>query len=235
MASVKGTKQSEGVGFRVPHRGSRDGGPFSPAGRGSTMKRIIFAAIALCLTVALPSAQKPQVQIAEGERVLRVRRALERLPYYGVFDFLAFSVERGTVTLLGFDYRGSLGRDAEAAVKRVAGIDEVANKIERLPASQNDDRIRWATFYSIYTDDFLSRYAPGGPMAARYDALQFSRFPGSQPFGMYPIHIIVKGGRTTLLGVVDNEADKTMAGVRARDVPQVFGVENELTVPKKGG
>jgi hyperosmotically inducible protein len=175
-----------------------------------------------------------QTTVAEGERVLQVRRALERLPYYGVFDFIAYRVEKGTVMLFGFAYRGDLPSAAETAVKRVAGIDEVQNKIEPLPASQNDDRIRWATFYNIYTDDFLSRYAPGGPMAARYDAAQFARFPGMQPYGgNYPIHIIVRGGRITLVGVVDNEGDKTIAGVRAREVPQVFGVENELMISKK--
>ena len=30
-----------------------------------------------------------------------VQKALERLPHYGVFDFLAFGVDRGTVTLFG--------------------------------------------------------------------------------------------------------------------------------------
>ena len=70
-------------------------------------------------------------------------------------------------------------------------------------------------------------------MSARYEAMWFARFPGMQPFGMYPIHIIVKNGRTTLLGIVDNEADKTLAGVRAREVTGVFGVENDLIVDKK--
>jgi hypothetical protein len=181
---------------------------------------------------AAPSAQ-PAQPLAVKQRILDIRHALERVPYYGVFDFLAFSVDRGTVTLIGFDYRGNLRADAERAVRRVTGIDEVANKIEQLPASQNDERIRWATFYNIYTDEFLSRYAPGGAMAARYDALQFGRFPGMQPFGMYPIHIIVKGGRTTLMGVVDSEADKTMAAFKAREVGQVFSVENELVVEKR--
>ena len=69
-------------------------------------------------------------------------------------------------------------------------------------------------------------------MAARYDAQQFRQFPGMQPFGTYPIHIIVKGGRTTLLGVVDSESDKTVAGFKAREVGQVLGVENELVVKK---
>ena len=54
-----------------------------------------------------------------------------------------------------------------------------------------------------------------------------------QPLGNYPIQIIVKGGRTTLLGVVLNQSDKQLAGVRAREVPGVFGVENELEVEKK--
>jgi hypothetical protein len=54
-----------------------------------------------------------------------------------------------------------------------------------------------------------------------------------QPFGNYPIHIIVKHGRTMLLGVVNNEADKTLAGVRAREVPRTFEVSNELVVDKR--
>jgi hyperosmotically inducible protein len=189
---------------------------------------ISVLALAIALVAGAPQAQSVSVK----QTTESVRRALERLPYYGVFDFLAFTVERGTVTLHGYAYRGSLKSEAESAVKRVSGVDEVANKIELLPASQNDDRIRWATFYNIYTDDFLSRYAPGGAMAARYDALRFRQFPGMQPFGTYPIHIIVKNGRTTLLGVVDNESDKTVAGFRARDVGQVFSVENDLVVAK---
>ena len=202
-----------------------------------TTRRLVTAQLTIVTAIAILAASTvtaQQTTVAQGERVLQVRRALERLPYYGVFDFIAYRVEKGTVMLFGFAYRGDLRSDAENAVKRVAGIDEVQNKIELLPASQNDDRIRWATFYNIYTDDFLSRYAPGGAMAARYDAAQFARFPGMQPYGgNYPIHIIVRGGRTTLLGVVDNEGDKTIAGVRAREVPQVFGVENELTINKK--
>lgn len=50
----------------------------------------------------------------------------------------------------------------------------------------------------------------------------------------YPIHIIVKGGRTLLIGAVDSESDKTTAGFRAREVPGTFGVENELVVPQRG-
>jgi len=188
----------------------------------------------LLLAMAWMGTARPAAQSgAAKETGFNIERALERLQYYGVFDFLAFGVDRGTVTLQGFAYQGNLKSAATRAVKRVSGVDDVANSITVLPASQNDDRIRWATFYRIYTDDFLSRYAPGGAMGVRYDARQFARFPGMQPYGTYPIHIIVKHGRTTLLGVVDNEADKTLAGLRAREVDGVFGVENELVVDSK--
>ena len=129
------------------------------------MRRILTSAFCLAITLFVSSLSNAQT-VAAKETTLRVQRALERLPYYGVFDFLAFAVDRGTVTLMGFAYRDNLKTDAGAAVKRAPGVDEVANKIEVLPASQDDDRIRWATFYNIYTDDFLSRYAPGGAMRA---------------------------------------------------------------------
>jgi hyperosmotically inducible periplasmic protein len=172
--------------------------------------------------------------VTPGETARSVRRMLERLPYYGVFDYIAFGVDRGTVTLVGYSYQGSLKKDAEMAAKRASGVDEVANKIEVLPASQNDDRIRWETFYRIYTDDFLSRYAPGGVHGVLQDLRDQRLFPGMQPVGFYAIHIIVKNGRTMLEGVVDSAADRQIAEVRAREVSGVFGVENDLVVARQG-
>jgi hyperosmotically inducible periplasmic protein len=169
-----------------------------------------------------------------AETVRSVGRMLERLPYYGVFDYIAFGVDRGTVTLVGYSYQGNLKKDAEMAAKRASGVDEVANKIELLPASLNDDRIRWATFYRIYTDDFLSRYAPGGVHGVLRDLRDQRLFPGMQPVGFYAIHIIVKNGRTMLEGVVDSAADRQIAEVRAREVSGVFGVENDLIVAGTG-
>jgi hyperosmotically inducible periplasmic protein len=170
--------------------------------------------------------------VASEETVRSVRRMLERLPYYGVFDYIVFSVDRGTVTLAGYSYEGTLKAAAEMAVKRASGVDEVANTIELLPTSQNDDRIRWATFYRIYTDDFLSRYAPGGELGVWQDIRDERRFPGMQPVGRYAIHIVVKNGRTMLLGAVDNAVDRRIAEVRAREVTGVFDVENSLIVER---
>jgi hyperosmotically inducible periplasmic protein len=194
-----------------------------------TRKHVFMAALiaaAVWTGAAAPAAQ----DIGAEQKTMSVRQALERPPYYGVFDYLSFGVDRGTVTLTGYAHRGSLRSDAEGAARRVSGVDEVANKLEVLPASPNDDRIRWATFYRIYTDDFLARYAPGGSAGARMALVESQRFPGMQPFGNYPIHIIVKGGRTTLFGVVATAADKQVAGMKAREVPGVFAVANELVV-----
>src|SRR5215217_4319800 len=171
--------------------------------------------------------------VAPEETVRSVRKMLERLPYYGVFDFMVFRVDRGTVYLAGYSFEGRLKMDAEAATKRASGVDEVANRIEVLPASPNDDRIRWDTFYRIYTDDFLSRYAPGGEFGVLQELRDERRFPGMQPVGPYAIHIIVKNGRTMLLGIVDSAADSQIAEVRAREVTGVFEVENSLIVARQ--
>jgi len=190
------------------------------------MRRVLLILILLVFAAAVPGAQS----VSQKQRQFDIESELERLPTYGVFDSIGFDYERGKVTLVGYAYQGGLKSHAENAVKRVPGVDNVDNKIELLPVSTNDDRIRWATFYSIYNDSFLSRYAPGGEMGARYELRQARRFPGMQPFGDYPVHIIVKNGRTTLVGAVGSEMDKRLAEVRAREVNGVFAVENELEV-----
>jgi hyperosmotically inducible protein len=205
------------------------------------MQRHIGAAAAMVgLALVLAGAQ-PALRADTKSTVDEIRKELMQLPYYGVFDFLAFSYDKGTVTLMGYAYHGSVKGDAVRAVKRVAGVDQVIDKIEELPASQMDDELRWKTYYAIYRDPFLSRYAPGGGMLWGHrhpfgggfaGGFGGPRFPGMEPLGDYPIHIIVKNGRITLLGVVDNESDKTVAGMRAREVPGAFAVENELVVEK---
>lgn len=199
----------------------------------------------LAMTVALAArpvlaakAPKPPVPPVEA-----IRRSLLKLPYYGVFDFLSYKFENGTVTLMGYSYRGALKGDAERAVKRVPEVKDVVNQIDELLPSSMDDDLRWRIYFKIYDDPFLSRYAPGGGLlwghrhafrAHSFFPLGPSRFPGTEPAGDYPIHIIVDRGRVTLLGVVDNEADKTVAGMRAREVPGSFGVENELVIDNGG-
>lgn len=197
--------------------------------RGSIRRRA--AGLVSLMAVVIVSPSTTAQSVPEPETRSAVRLALERLPRYGVFDSLGFRLEGGAVTLEGYAYGPWLGRDATAAVERLPGVAEVANGVETLPVSKADDRIRWMTFYQIYTDDGLARYAPGGAVGARFDAFQFGGFPGTQPAG-YSIHIIVNRARTTLVGVVDNAADRQIAEVRAREVPGVFAVDNRLVVAR---
>jgi BON domain-containing protein len=134
------------------------------------------------------------------------------LPYYGVFDNLAFRVEPGgTVRLLGQVVRPTLKSEAERRLKGIPGVERVVNDIEVLPVSPGDDRIRIAIARNIYRTETLERYG----------------------FQVNPaIHIIVKNGRVTLEGVVDNEADKTVANLKAREVGGVFEVTNNLRVER---
>lgn len=199
------------------------------------MKRTFLAMCTLGVVAAVLG--NGIARAASASTTDEIRHELMQLPYYGVFDFLAFKYENGTVTLMGYAYRPSLKSDAERAVRRASGVDQVVNQVEVLPVSQRDDDVRWKTYYAIYRDPFLSRYAPGGgtlwghrhSFADGFMPLGPARFPGTEPAGDYPIHIVVNNGRITLLGVVESESDKTMAGIRARGVPGAFGVDNELT------
>src|SRR6267378_5156128 len=198
-------------------------------------RHVRVAAAVVGLALVLAGAQ-PLLDADEKSSVEQIRKELLQLPYYGVFDFLAFSYEKGTVTLMGYAYHSTLKHDAARAAKRASGVDQVIDQVEELPVSQFDDELRWRAYYAIYRDPFLSRYAPGGGLlwghrhgfGAGFHAMSPSRFPGMEPLGDYPLHVIVKHGTITLLGVVDNESDKTVAGMRAR------GVENELVVEKEG-
>jgi hyperosmotically inducible protein len=138
-----------------------------------------------------------------------VRHELVMLPYFSVFDNLAFKVDGDRVTLMGQVTRPSLKSDAEAVVKRIEGVNTVANQIEVLPPSPNDDRIRWAAYRAIYGDPMLQRYSYGNQQ---------------------PIHIIVKNGHLTLEGMVSTEAEKNVANIRANGVSGVFSVTNNLRV-----
>jgi hyperosmotically inducible protein len=170
---------------------------------------VVFALLPFA---ALGSAQdRDQPSSRSQDRITReVRHELLMLPYFGVFDNLAFKVNGDTVTLLGQVVRPSLKSDAENSIKHIEGVEKVDNQIEVLPTSPMDDRLRMELYRAIYGYPALEKYALGVQK---------------------PIRIIVKNGHVTLEGVVDNEADKNFANVRANGVPGIFGpVINNLRV-----
>jgi hypothetical protein len=124
------------------------------------MKTRQLTGIVCAALVLLNPNTRVMVHADTRQSVEDIRKELLQLPYYSVFDFLAFSYDRGTVVVGGYAYALGLKKDAERAIKRASGVDTVVDKIEELPANQFDDQIRWATYYKMYRDPFLSRYAP---------------------------------------------------------------------------
>ena len=192
-------------------------------------KRLMAAALAVTLATSATLVAAGEVPGDVQETTQKVRKALAKLPYYGVFDFLAFSIDGGVIELKGFAHRPALKREAEAMI-REAVKGEVANKIEILPSSSFDDQIRWSTFQRVYTGDIASKYVPGGEMAVRYEILDMARFPGMEPYGTYPVHIVVKNRKVLLVGLLDNDFDKTQVLLRARQVPHTLGIEDAVSV-----
>jgi hypothetical protein len=137
------------------------------------------------------------------------------------------------VTLQGYAHRPALKREAESMVKAAVKAD-VVNEIDVLPSSSFDDRIRWDAYQRIYTEDIASRYVSGGEMEVRYEVLDMRLFPGMEPYGTYPVHIIVKGRKLRLIGLLDTDLDKTQVLHRARLVLNTTGVEDDVTVRRPG-
>ncbi|HXW18005.1 MAG TPA: BON domain-containing protein [Candidatus Acidoferrales bacterium] len=169
---------------------------------------------------AMAAANNPSAQQAPAPRgsaqyeawlTNQVRHQLVMLPWLSVFDNLEYRVDGTTVILEGQVARASIKPDAETAVKHIEGVTNVENNIEVLPLSPMDNQIRLATYRAIYSEPGLQIYGRG-----------------TQP----SIHIIVKNGNVTLVGVVDNQTDKNLAGIRANGVPNVFSVTNNLAVEK---
>ena len=147
---------------------------------------------------------------SESKLAHRVRHELVMLPYYTIFDDLAFRVNDSTVTLFGDVTNPVLKSDAENVVKRVEGVTQVINNINVLPLSPMDNQIRRAEFRAIYGDPQIG------------DRYGHQALPS--------IHIIVNNGHVKLEGVVANAGDKNLINIRANGVPNVFSVENNLQV-----
>lgn len=162
-------------------------------------------------------AVRNMIAVHPGEvpdTVLRDKLA-EKLAYdrvgYGTTAFNSFTigVQNGVVTLGGVAY-GPYDKDsAISLVEHYPGVRDVIDNIEVAPLSPNDDRIRLETARAIYGFPSLQRYA--------IDPAK-------------PIRITVVNGNVTLTGVVDREADKDAANIRAHGVPGVFSVTNNLQV-----
>ena len=200
--------------------------------------------LSLVLSSSLLLAQNPALQGDKGaskgdqpsqQTVLRMAKDIQKevltLPNYSVFDWITFSFNGYNVTLNGFASRPVLKDSAERVVKNVEGVAAVDNRIQVLPLSPNDDRVRTQAYARIYGNTQLSRYNPnrGTPiyLSPARIAMGLTQDP---PVGNHPIHIVVQNGNITLFGTVLNEGDKSIAGMQANQVPGGFAVQNNLQV-----
>jgi hyperosmotically inducible protein len=173
--------------------------------------KVLVLAIVGLTSILCAQTQRPVPPEAVERIAKEVRHEIIMLPYYGVFDDIKYSVNGYDVTLMGQVTNPTLKRDAENVVKHIEGVEKVDNQIEVLPLSNFDDGLRLRLYRAIYGFPALEKYA--------------------MPV-IKPIRIIVKNGHVTLEGVVDNQTDKDMAGLRANGVSGVFSVTNNLVVVK---
>jgi len=175
------------------------------------VNRVVALVAALVVAASLAAAapvEEPGQRVAYEQLAKKVRKELVTLPWYGVFDNLAYQIEGSTVTLSGQVVQPSTRKDAERRVRKLAGVERVVNNIEVLPLSGFDDSIRANTYRALLGwNSPLFRYGRGVNPS---------------------VHIVVSGGHVTLEGVVANEGDRRLAYVLANSVPGVFSVTNNL-------
>ncbi len=166
--------------------------------------------IASTLSFCVPSAMATARSTEAIDK--QVKHELNMLPYVNVFDYMTFAVDaNGNVTLAGEVTNPVVKSDAANAIKRIEGVEHVNNQIQVLPVSFMDNGLRVRLFRTIYGYPALQKYALGVNKSIR---------------------IIVDNGHVTLVGVVDNEMDRNLAGIRANGVGGVFSVDNQLMVVK---
>lgn len=144
----------------------------------------------------------------------QIHKKIVTMPYYGVFDHIAFEVKGNTVVLSGKVYSLGVRKRAERIVKKIDGVENVVNNIENLPPSSFDNRIRRQLVREFYRGGSLYRY-----------------LQGPQP----SVRLIVDNGRIALEGVVANRGDYNLAGILAKGIPGVFEIENNLLIKNDRG
>lgn len=156
------------------------------------------------IQVAGPNIPDQELQQKLGEKL-----AYDRVGYGNVFNAITLQVSNGVVTLGGHAHNPVDKDSALALAATTPGVKDVVDEIEVDPLSSMDDQIRMQVARAVYGFPSLNKYA--------IDPAK-------------PIRIAVQNGNVELYGMVDSEADKDAAFIRARTVPNVFSVKNYLQV-----
>ncbi len=170
---------------------------------------VIVAAI---LTAPVAHTQNPPSRSSaqyQSRLTTEVRHQLVMIPWLSLFDNLQYRVDGNNVTLSGQVTDPVIKDEAEKAVKGIEGVGSITNNIEVLPLSPMDNQIRRAEYRAIYSFPSLEKYST---------------------MAIPQIHIVVKNGHVTLEGAVLNQGDKEAAEIRAKTVPNVFSVTDDLKI-----
>ena len=150
---------------------------------------------------------------AESDQKLaeRVAEQTRRSTYFTIFDEVQVGVDNGVVTLTGFVTQPIKSDDLARRASHVDGAQDFVNRLEVLPASLTDDRLRSVIANTLYRDPAFSNYA-------------------SQTIP--PVHIIVRNSSVLLTGVVNSEVERRQAENIVRGIPGIIGVQNALRVER---
>jgi hyperosmotically inducible periplasmic protein len=180
--------------------------------KSATWGRSLMALALLFSAGVAGAADRKAASIPTNDNDLaaKVRHEIAMYPKYSIWDDITFHVDNGSIVLSGDVSQPYKKSDIERIVRQVPGVNAVTDNVSVLPLSNMDDRLRMQVARAIY----------GNPNFTRY-AIQ------SVP----PIHIIVENGHVRLEGVVANQFDKNLAGMRASSAGMSFGkVINNLQV-----
>jgi hyperosmotically inducible protein len=137
----------------------------------------------------------------------------EILTYYAhtIFDNINLQLQDGRLVVSGQVTQPFKKGDIGNFLSHIKGVAEFDNRLEVLPTSQYDDRLRLAIARAIYRDPFFVHYADQA---------------------LPPIHIVVKNGNVTLEGVVANQLDRAKAEADARLAATFFNFTDNLRIEK---
>lgn len=172
-------------------------------------KMFTLVCIVMVVTLLAGTTARAEIPVKPMEKAIVDTLAL--LPHYGVFDSLSFQLDGNSVILLGQVMLPITKDEAGKRVAKISGVGNVINRLEVLPLSPGDDRIRLAVYRRLFSTADLYRYALGARPS---------------------IHIIVKDGHLSLEGVVSTESDSNLALMAAKQVTGIFSVKNNLRIEK---
>ena len=164
-------------------------------------KVLVAAACVMALVSPASAEQRKDLQVFHD-----ISEQVNRYTQFTIFDNVDADVTSGRVVLTGAVTMPYKKDDIERRVRGVAGVESVDNRIDVLPVSVFDDELRYRIARAIYGNSAFWNYAA---------------------MANPPIHIMVKGGRVTLVGVVNSNVERMLARSLASGFGE-FDVKNAL-------